>query len=277
MRRLMMLFSLSVGLLSALGVEAGSPPTVAEKAKIVAAAVALLALAPQNACPEGFAYIPAGPFVMGSNTGEKNELPVRTVSTDAYCMAIHETTNAEYQKIMMKDPVAMPEGYARTFNVKDFNGPQQPVVFVNWMAADAYCKKLGDRLPTEAEWEKAARGPRGLKYGTRSGALSKEEANYDGVKTTDVCSYPKNDYGLCDMAGNVYEWTDDWYATDAFKQMKSKNPQELKNGEYKVLRGGSWSYDGTGPLRMGFRIVSSPGHRGDLIGFRCVSPEASKK
>lgn len=280
MRCLMMLFSLGVGLLTALGAEAGSPPTEAAKAKIVADAVAALASAPQNACPEGFAYIPAGPFVMGSDARRKNELPARIVTTNAYCMAVHETTTVEYQKVMMKAPLAMSEDYTRkTFPRKNFNSPEQPVILVCWMEADTYCKKVGGRLPTEAEWEKAAQGPRGLEYGTHSGALSKEEANYAEVKPTDVCSYPKNDYGLCDMAGNVWEWVNDWYAADAYQQMNAENPQGPKKGKFKVVRGGSWDNGSADVLRVGFRdSYFVPDLSVSSVGFRCVvASQDSKK
>lgn len=278
MRRLMMLCSLGIGILLALNVEAGSSPTEAECAKIVADAVAALAKAPQNACLEGFAYIPAGPFVMGSSTGGENELPVRTVNTDAYCMAIHETTNAEYQKVMMIVPVAMPKGYVGKGEIKeDIKIPQQPFVMVDWMQADVYCKKVGGRLPTEAEWEKAARGPHGLEYGTQSGTLSKKEAHYDGKTFTDVCSYPKNAYGLCDMTGNVWEWANDWYAKDAYKQMKSQNPQGPKGGEFKVLRGGSWLDSNPAHLRAALRNNRAPAFQHLFVGFRCVvAPKDSK-
>lgn len=261
MRYLGMLCCVGIGVVMALGVEAGSSPE--ENTKIVAAAVAALANAPKNVCPEGFAYIPAGPFVMGSANIKKGDAPVHTVSTDAYCMAIHETTNAEYQKII-KEPLAIPKG---------FDGLQQPVVKVNWTDANEYCKKIRGRLPTEAEWEKGARGPRGLEFATHSGTLNTKEANYVGDKTTDVCSYPKNDYGLCDMTGNVWEWVSDWYAADAYKRMKPKNPQWIKSGGYKVLRGGTWgAIYGPDLLRAAFRNGDSPDDRIIDIGFRCVVP-----
>ncbi len=237
---------------------------------MVKAAQTALANAPKNACPEGFAYIPGGPFVMGSMSGESDERPVHTVSTDAYCMAIHETTNAEYLKVI-------PDNFDHMGSRKDFpkelSGPHKPVIYVDWGGSDAYCKKSGGRLPTEAEWEKAARGPKGLEYGTNSGKLSKAEANYANFKNMDVCSYPKNDYGLCDMAGNVWEWTNDWYSADAYMRSKAQNPKGPASGDDKVVRDGSFGRI-TDVLRATHRYGSNPLDRNDWLGFRCVvSPE----
>lgn len=267
MRYFVMLCSVGIGVVMALNVEAGSPASeqgvsVAEKAKIVAAAEAALAAAPKSVCREGFVYIPAGDFVMGSEYGWADERPVRKIGMDAYCMAKSETTNAGYLKVI---PGTREDGG------KKFNSPNQPVINVNWKEADAYCKALGGRLPTEAEWEKAAWGPKGLEFGTQSGRLKKDEANIESDTTKAVCSFPMNGYGLCDMIGNVWEWTNDWYAKDAYQKMGFSNPQGPRRGVNKVVRGGSYSSDEI-CLRANNRSESNPDQSGDSYGFRCVVP-----
>lgn len=164
-----------------------------------------------------------------------------------------------------------------------FDGPNQPVVNVNWHEANAYCEAQGGRLPTEAEWERAAIGPskgynRNIQYGTRSGQLSREEAVYDTNRTTDVCSKPTNGYGLCDMTGNVWEWVADWYNSDYYESSPSENPTGPSSGDYRVVRGGSWGINVAGGLRAANRGDGHPGDRGFNFGFRCVSaPEDSRK
>jgi formylglycine-generating enzyme required for sulfatase activity len=153
-----------------------------------------------------------------------------------------------------------------------FDDPYQPAVLVNWHEADAYCRAKGGRLPTEAEREKAARGPQGFEYGTRSGGFSKQEAHYDARTTANICSYPVNGYGLCDMSGNVWEWVNDWYANDAYKKMSAKDPMGPVSGRYKVLRGGSWNDLNPGDLRAAGRGFFHPRSHGVHIGFRCVAP-----
>jgi len=161
---------------------------------------------------------------------------------------------------------------------RGFDGLHQPVVNVDWHEAKAFCESQGKRLPTEAEWEKAAKGPEGYDYGTKSGKLNHREAHYDAEATADVCSYPENGYGLCDMSGNVWEWMADWYDDDAYSSMESRDPEGPSEGEYKVLRGGSWLNNNPRNLRAALRLNSRPGYDNYYIGFRCVSaPQDSKE
>lgn len=154
----------------------------------------------------------------------------------------------------------------------------QPVTQVSWYDADAYCKWRNKRLPSEAEWEKVARGPSGNKY-PWGNSSPKNRATYQrkwrGVFTlTDVGSYPNgvSIYGVHNMAGNVWEWVDDWYYMNYYRKGKRKNPRGPTNGEFKMVRGGSWvNFPDT--LRSALRRWSRPGVRFNDTGFRCAKDE----
>lgn len=162
---------------------------------------------------------------------------------------------------------------------QDFDGPNQPVV-VTWSQADAYCKARGKRLPTEAEWERGAKGltkgyDQSRLYPTPSGKLTEAEV-VNVNRTADVCSKPENDAGLCDMAGNVWEWVNNWYDENDYKTMSSKDPQGPTEGRFRVLRGGGfWHYDHPEFLRAAGRNDGSRGSS-DGDGVRCASSEDPK-
>jgi len=231
--------------------------------------------------PEGMEFIPSGEFEMGSNDGEDNEKPVHTVYLDAFYIDVYPVTNAQYRKFTKATGHPKPPYW----NNINFNQPNQPVVGVNWYDAMAYTEWAGKRLPTEAEWEKAARGGLvGKKYPWGDKEPDEKMANYGGnvKKTTPVGQYQPNDYGLYDIAGNVWEWCLDEYQEDFYQKSPGDNPlagqsrSELftnyQNFETRrVLRGGSW-YANPDVIRVAVRHRFSPDGRLNNYGFRCTSP-----
>lgn len=205
---------------------------------------------------------------MGSEDGDPDEKPRRRVYLDAYYIDKYEVTNALYGKFMQATGRSAP-----TLWGANFNGPAQPVVGVSWDDAEAYCKWAGKRLPTEAEWEKAARGTDGRKYpwGEQwdSSRANSSEAKLN--KTAPVGSYPAgaSPYGAHDMAGNVWEWVADWYDANYYQRAPGSNPKGPDSGQYRVLRGGSWLHV-PWLLRSATRFWYVPTGRSYIIGFRCA-------
>ena len=229
----------------------------------------------------GMVLIPAGEFEMGDhfNEGNGDERPVHTVYLDAFYIDKYEVTNAQYKKFMDATGHVAPMYWSDS----RFNAPGQPVVGVSWHDAVAYSEWLGKRLPTEAEWEKAARGglmgkryPWGDKAPDEGGIY---RANYkpgndaadDYVYTSPVGSFPSNGYGLYDMAGNVWEWCQDWFG-DYYSTSPKENPPGPISGTFRVLRGGSW-YHTPDTLRVAYRDLFNPSNASSDSGFRCVSQD----
>jgi iron(II)-dependent oxidoreductase len=214
--------------------------------------------------------IPTGDFQMGSNDYD-SEKPIHTVYLDAFYIDIYEVTNAQYKKFMDATKYKEPSYW----NDSKFNASNHPVVGVSWNDAVAYAKWAGKRLPTEAEWEKSARGGLvGKKY-PWGDTLTHDDANYSGTggkdkweNTSPVGSFAPNRYGLYDMAGNVWEWCADWYDSKYYASSPKSNPKGPGSGKSAVLRGGSWDDYADLDLRVAARFFPS----GDLslVGFRCV-------
>ena len=223
-------------------------------------------------------YVPAGEFIMGSEDGENDERPQHKVQLDAFHIDKHEVTNAQY-KLCVDAGVCNPPSSNRSRSRDSYYGnpayEDYPVIYVSWHDADAYCRWAGGRLPTEAEWEKAARGTDGRKYpwGNTWDASKVNSREAGPGDTTAVGSYPggASPFGVLDMAGNVWEWCQDWYDGDYYASSPQHDPQGPGSGEHRVVRGGSWYYLETF-VRAADRGRLSPGNGGDLIGFRCVSP-----
>lgn len=227
--------------------------------------------------PEGMVLIPAGSFLMGSEDGENDEKPVHEVYVDAFYLDQYEVTVAQYQSYLRATGRPNPGNWDE--QLQNLN---HPVVYVSWEDATNYAKWVGKRLPTEAEWEYAARGGNtGLagnpKYQYPWGNVaSQDHANYSGVagkdkwqRTSPVGSFPPNGFGLYDMAGNVWEWCSDRYAEDYYSKSPKQNPKGPVTGDYRVLRGGSW-YVYPQYVRCADRVWDYPSDRDDLVGFRCA-------
>ena len=236
----------------------------------------------------GMVLIPAGEFEMGDhfNEGSSDERPVHTVYVDAFYMDIYEVTNAQYGKLVQATGHREPEGYGyvngnwqsgfKPWSDPNFSGDDQPVVCINLEDAKAYVDWAGKRLPTEAEWEKAARGGLSGKRYPWGNEISHDDANYYGTGGKDIWdgpspvgSFAPNGYGLYDMAGNVYEWCADWYGSDYYSSSPKDNPAGPSSGIGRVLRGGSWSYKYGYSLRCAARYGNYPSLTYYYYGFRC--------
>jgi len=218
--------------------------------------------------------IPAGEFAMGSNNYD--EKPSHTVYLDAYYIDKYEVTNAQYKKFCDAtnrfDP-EFPHFGGKTDPGYFKNYPNNPVVNVTWEEASAYSSWAGKRLPTEAEWEKAARGTDGRKYpwGNKWDA-SKCNSKESGInKTTPVGSYPQgaSPYGVMDMAGNVWEWCQDRYDHNYYQVSSSSNPTGPSSGAGRILRGGCWA-NRREVCTTTLRNCAPQEARFDFDGFRCA-------
>jgi eukaryotic-like serine/threonine-protein kinase len=226
-------------------------------------------------------YVPAGEFQMGSpasdGTAGADEKPIHTVYLDAYWIDQTEVTNAMYAKCVAAR-VCNPPRNTSTSTRSDYYGSSEfanyPVVYVYWPDAQAYCAWAGRKLPSEAEWEKAARGTDGRIYPWGDEPPNSDLLNYHWNlgDTTQVGSYPAgaSPYGALDMAGNVWEWVYDWYGKDYYTASPHDNPGGPLSGNHHVIRGGSWSSIAWN-LRSAMRYWIDPKGRTYVdYGFRCA-------
>jgi len=278
--------------------------------------------------PEGMVLIPGGTFLMGSRTGLSREAPVHEVVVNAFYLDTHEVTNDEFAEFVeATDFVSEAEewGWSLGFvpdaetvehipgaewwvkvDKADWRHPlgpgssiegqgDYPVVQVSWNDAVAYSKWARKRLPTEAEWEFAARGGRSdaiypwgneleldgrMMANTWNGIFPISDSGADGYASlSPVGSYPSNGYGLYDVAGNVWEWCEDWFQGDYYRQSPRENPRGPSRGLEKVIRGGSWLCAPN--YCHGYR-VSHRNHSGidtglNHVGFRCAQAIAPRR
>src|SRR3990172_723853 len=220
-------------------------------------------------------YVPAGSFMMGSESGDSDESPVHQVTLDAYWIDQTLVTNAMYAMCVDAGKCEPPKE-TKSHTRDSYFGKSQfdnyPVIYISWSNASDYCTWVGGRLPTEAEWEKAARGTDGRTYPWGEG-ISSNLANYNKKidDTTEVGSYPAgaSPYGALDMAGNVWEWVHDWYSATYYEISPSFNPTGPSSGDLRVLRGGSM-VSGSDLLRSASRSTNNPSNKGYGLSFRCV-------
>ncbi len=253
-----------------------------------------------NDTPNGMVLIPAGEFEMGSKQRAANERPVHTVYVDAFYMDIYEVTNAQYKVFIDANPQWQKDNIAAEYhdgyylrlwdgNTYPEGEANHPVIYVSWYAVMAYAKWASKRLPTEAEWEKAARGGLIEKAYPWGDTIDDTRANYLRHINFPIAvgQYPPNRYGLYDMSGNVSEWCLDEYDSNFYAQSPRENP--LSGGTYeeiinhfkipkktdRVLRGGCWSDDGVS-LRVYYRVWGPQDYTSVFVGFRCVKDVSSK-
>ena len=237
-------------------------------------------LSKSKKAPEGMTYIPKGKFMRGQDWGEwTDNQPSQVIYLNPYYIDTYEVTAGQYKAYLkeLKKPIPF------FLKAEDMGGDNQPVFKVNWQKAVEYCEHLGKRLPTEAEWEKAARGwdSRYYSWGNEMpNANGEYRANYspggnrgdDGfLYTGEVGSYPKgmSPYGLHDMSGNIAEWTADWFDEEYYKVKTKKNPKGPKEGTKKVVRGGGYDVPYNN-LLLTIRLAAGPKTRNNFIGFRCA-------
>jgi sulfatase modifying factor 1 len=259
-------------------------------------------------CPTGMAGVPGGTFWMGSTDGDADEAPVHQVTVSTYCLDRTEVTVSAYGECVSAGgctpapttvswsgiTAADRDLFSQFCNGSRGDRAQHPVNCVDWEMASGYCRWRGRRLPTEAEWEYAARGTSGRQYPWDGEGLNGRQLNACGMEcralgarlgqswpvmyetddgwgaTSPVGSYPAgaSPFGMLDMAGNVWEWTSDWYG--AYGQGAVRDPSGPSSGAERVLRGGSWSALSAARVRSAFRDRNSPSYRSDGVGFRCA-------
>ena len=235
--------------------------------------------------PDDMVLIPAGEFQMGSASGERDEKPVHAVYLDAFYIDTYEVTVGEYKQFVeATGHRPLTESVSRTSPTD-----RHPVVEVSWHDAMAYAQWAGKRLPTEAEWEKAARGGLISQNYPWGDTIDASKANYDkdtksgthNVRTTPVGMYPANGYGLYDMSGNVAEWCLDTYQRKFYANGGQRNPVAgaenvqlaIANADRskakRIVRGGSWSFNAKS-VRVANRLAEKPSLLSSDVGFRCV-------
>lgn len=229
--------------------------------------------------PVEMVIIPAGPFIFGSSkeTGREDEWPRRKIVLHSFAIDKFEVTNARFLAFVKQTGHRYPPNPYGEGLLKSVRGIENlPVVQVNWYDASEYCQWAGKRLPTEAEWEKAARGSDGRMYPWGNVPPTKNHANFerdwDGTHTLHPAGgLPEGNstYGVADMAGNAREWVQDWYHPEYYGKAPSRNPQGPENGVLRVIRGGSW-HSPVQDIRAAARGKGGFALKTHGVGFRCA-------
>ena len=219
-----------------------------------------------------YVWVPAGNFTMGYSRRDyrckADEKPPHQVTlSKGFWIGQTEVTVGAYKRFATATGTAMPRTPPRGFN-SGWGNEQMPIVKASWNDADAYCRWAGGRLPTEAEWEYAARaGSTEARYGPRDD-IAWHKVN-SGKRAHEVGQKRANRFGLFDMLGNVREWVSDWYGDKYYQGSPERDPQGPGSGKYRVLRGGSWVYHWEN-VRVSVRSSSPPVYRFGDFGWRCV-------
>jgi sulfatase modifying factor 1 len=245
-------------------------------------------LAPTHTGKDGapMALIPEGPFPMGvphaARDGGVDERPNHEVFVDNFYMDLYEVTNGRYLQFVTETGHRVPQhptdpskgiwkGNMMPESITDL-----PVINVDWHDGEAYCRWAGKRLPTEAEWEKAAKGTNDWRFPWGDVEPTVEHANFNqtwrGEATlvqVGIYEKGKSPYGIYDVAGNVWEWVADWYEADYYHKSPTHNPQGPETGKYKAVRSSGWQGE-TPQVRVFTRIKSLPTDRNNSTGFRCA-------
>ena len=201
--------------------------------------------------------------------------PMRRLYLSSFWIDQYEVTNEQYQQCVQAGVCSSPK------DREAFDDPghaQHPVINVTWLQARSYCHWTGRRLPTEAEWEKAARGTDGRRYswGDQEGPIKEwwkaygQEINENGTLPIGTLSETVSPYGVLDLVGNVWEWVQDRYAEDYYAIAPSQNPQGPVRGSFRILRGGDWSQSPL-ELQVSYRGWDEMTYWGPKLGFRCAA------
>lgn len=243
-------------------------------------------MAPEEveAIPTEMIVVEGGNFSRGSQDGNRDEMPKHEVSIENFALDVHPVTNEQYARFLEfmggekdhrnQDLIKFKESRIKRGAGKlsiESGYAKHPATGVTWYGAVAYAEWVGKRLPTEAEWEIAASNAVGVRY-PNGDEIEKSNANFFSSDTTKVMSYSPNDFGLYDMAGNVYEWCSDWYGYN-FYEASAQEPDQPRGpvqGVYRVLRGGCWK-SLKEDLRCSRRHRNKPGSTNSTYGFRCAA------
>jgi len=227
-----------------------------------------------------FVLVPGGEFEMGDGRGD--ECPKHRVQLDAFYMGVYCVTNRQYAAFVQATGHRHPDkaNYGNPTIWENGRYPEDraehPVVCVSWDDATAYAEWAGCALPTEAQWEKAARGPQGMIYpwgeAWEEGKKCRNDKNRGSEETASVWGYPEgvSGYGTYQQSGNVREWCRDWYDEKFYIRSPGNNPEGPDGGSIRVIRGGCWGNDVASYFRGSIRAWIEPGFRIDYLGFRLV-------
>ncbi|MFN7951685.1 MAG: SUMF1/EgtB/PvdO family nonheme iron enzyme [bacterium] len=276
------------GLLASAGTARAVEVLVYQNGFESADACAWNASVPAATCDPDMVFVPAGAFTMGSNDGQSDEQPVHTITLSAFWIDRHEVTVDDYLSCVADTACVDPNGVFGTNDYCNYGAPgrgSHPVNCIDRAKATAYCTWASKRLPTEAEWEKAARGAldsRTYPWGDTEASCDYAVMSDDlaggtgcGADQTDVVGLKPaglSVYGGYDMAGNVWEWVSDWYDATYYATSPATNPTGPATGTTRIVRGGSWFHDFS-YQRLANRNSVPPSYSTPSTGFRCARPD----